>query len=630
MHDSSQSDLVVKGQDGGITLPKRSGFAEKLLGVRNSRCDTALAKSQRHLNKTQFRQLRHLQETTSKVRYEYKVMQVDKKRNELELSHRNNPETELNYEDQIMLNSTKYLQYKPGDCHYLDKKNRIRARQFTDPTFVPPSVKQARKMLQDQAIQRKLDYIEKNRKLRAAKSAPPQRKSAANRSVKFVNDNVGDENNDNNNNIITDDKPAKTTVSDVVRLVQSAGPTRKNHCDNSTNTINKNLNQLDKRGNVPSYFSILTNPKWQKDKLQQIKATNTPRAASAVSSKNHRTETSVGGSIKVHLPDITTTQIIGKADDKCDSDIESEPEKEKDIAEEDIVSKLKRFGIIPPKKELEKPMFPFTTLAHDRSKVMTARSMEEGPVSFKPGSKAETWSPPKSARSGTPRQPITKDKLRQEAVNIQGRINKFFTTLEEERHQLMLNQDEDEHFFTDSEEEDEDTVMKENKRMLARRRSSVSNFKFTSLVQAEDDAHNRRNSQWEIIRNSIQTGSFSTTVPQEEAEERDEAELEKLSKLLRRDSVASRRGSLGPPMHAAERSNRHTATFKLKRLVEDIMSSKTRYEKFEINELRKRFGSEPEITIHHLNPDLQILPEVTEADDNVFRENSPNQELKVK
>ena len=141
---------------------------DRLMGVRNAHYECQLNRIHRHLEQQRLENLRRLKVEVSKVEYDYKVMQVESKQNEIEQKRRENPHADTTYEDMFLQKSATYIHYNPDDCAYLSKKNQYRMRSQTSTAAASTSVHTARRLLQDLDIQRRLMAAREKHKAQSA------------------------------------------------------------------------------------------------------------------------------------------------------------------------------------------------------------------------------------------------------------------------------------------------------------------------------------------------------------------------------------------------------------------------------------------------------------------------------
>ena len=94
------------------------------MGVRNKQCEVSLNNVYNTYNNQQSRYLQRLKREEDRVKYDYKVMTFDLKKNMLEQQKRENPSLDTTIDEMSLKHATKYLTYNPDDCCYLQKANR--------------------------------------------------------------------------------------------------------------------------------------------------------------------------------------------------------------------------------------------------------------------------------------------------------------------------------------------------------------------------------------------------------------------------------------------------------------------------------------------------------------------------
>ena len=186
---TSGYDNAQRNSNRNADPTKGPTFAEKLMGVRNSQCEHHLQHVQGVISLEESRRLERIREDTNRVVYDYKGMELERRRRELEEKKRRAPHLDTEEDEFELARKARYLFYNPNQCFYMDKKNIIPLRTMarSDPYQVTPTVARARKILQDMVNERHVDAMQEKR------ATMLSRKSA--RSVRFLSRDSDDEDN---------------------------------------------------------------------------------------------------------------------------------------------------------------------------------------------------------------------------------------------------------------------------------------------------------------------------------------------------------------------------------------------------------------------------------------------------
>ena len=143
----------------------QTSFVERLTGVKNSQCEIYLDRQYHEIERQRASQLRRLTAQAAQVDYEYRVMRMDQRWNQLEQRKRQNPDLDTTYEEKMMSQSAQYLRYSPHDCSYANKSIHIPLRRTSKSGDVTPIIAKARHVMQLRDIDRQVEEIQARRQL---------------------------------------------------------------------------------------------------------------------------------------------------------------------------------------------------------------------------------------------------------------------------------------------------------------------------------------------------------------------------------------------------------------------------------------------------------------------------------
>ncbi|KAK3086835.1 hypothetical protein FSP39_024246 [Pinctada imbricata] len=129
---------------------KKSSLTEKLVSVKNNVCEKHFMMKASKLNKELSYNMKKIHENASKLRYEAKLYDINKRKIDLETKRRIHPHKDFNYdESQIQKSEQRLGVLEEG--YYLDRKQKfpIRGRSMND-LNATPTVSRARNMLRQQ------------------------------------------------------------------------------------------------------------------------------------------------------------------------------------------------------------------------------------------------------------------------------------------------------------------------------------------------------------------------------------------------------------------------------------------------------------------------------------------------
>ena len=143
-------------QNEAMDSVKKSSFTEKLTSVKNNVCEHQLKTKARYIDRERQHKLRNLHIDSNNLRYEVKLMDIKRQKNELEMQKRIQPEKDFSYDARQISNTEKRLGVIDEDTYYLAKKQKypLRGNILRDHNK-KPIIKQARKTMHDHKMNQK-------------------------------------------------------------------------------------------------------------------------------------------------------------------------------------------------------------------------------------------------------------------------------------------------------------------------------------------------------------------------------------------------------------------------------------------------------------------------------------------
>ena len=662
-------------------IRRRRLATEKLMAVRNAHCELMLLRKNMTIDKQETKSVRLLQHSASQVRYEFKVMQVNIQKSEIEKRRLQDPDGDFTYEDANIQKSEQMLKGGVNEAFYMQKNNPSQTRSMKNPNIVSPALAEARKILRQKVTERELEiYRQKQESLRnkrphttgdrdlkfshdvsrsevkpktfksdissksesklisldnaqlvrsepilsqkslntSAKSQSPRNKTPQ-KSVR-IQTSSAQQNSDLNNNI-HHDKPLTNGIS------ASFG---NDYNESKEAFMTSNGNQSELKDSIESTNKKPPSPDTVNEKVTtlvpNIKILHVSESIPTNNVAREQSSLTQRSSLSPLNTQRSKQQLITNAKDMVlyNKMLQSKEGKSYTDKGSEAITKLIEMGIIPHRREKSCP-----DLKSARNSSKTHRST---PSISRSQSNMSTVKRSQSVRQSvtpiSPRRPRTQELIHNEQVSIQQKLHKFYHDIEEDK-QRWIREQEEKH----EEEEAKQTVENGLEQLLSK---AVQESKMERLFlglpaiskNLPPDEYKRRRSQqirkkWSEVGQKVMdnldmnqdieeihtTGHvYSVTAPNNQIGKNDASiGVNKGQKaagtvfapdgtVIQRFSgfghSQSKKG--GAPMHSINRSKRKTATFKLRKLVEDIMVNKTRYELQEYVDVKKKLN-----TSHH-------------------------------
>lgn len=163
--DSEQlvSNPYQELQNEAIDSVKKVSFTEKLTSVKNNVCEHQFKSKARHLDRERQHKLRNLHIDSNNLRYEVKLMDIKRRRNNLEIQKRVEPEKDFSYDTRQISNTEKRLGIVSGETYYLDRKQKfpLRGNILRDHN-AKPIIKIARRKMHNHTITKNKEQMKEN------------------------------------------------------------------------------------------------------------------------------------------------------------------------------------------------------------------------------------------------------------------------------------------------------------------------------------------------------------------------------------------------------------------------------------------------------------------------------------
>ncbi|KAJ8302941.1 hypothetical protein KUTeg_019337 [Tegillarca granosa] len=171
-------------------MGKRASVTEKLTSAKNNLCENHFSIRRGKLEREVNIKMKQLHDNSSRLRYEVKLFDIHKRKNELVTKKRVEPERDFTYDATQINNSEKRLGVM-SDCYYLEKKQGYKLRDKAKKDLDTPMAKKAQEFLRQQKMEEKLKEGRSTPKLsnnhvplwkrRGSKSAPAGSKHGSTR-----------------------------------------------------------------------------------------------------------------------------------------------------------------------------------------------------------------------------------------------------------------------------------------------------------------------------------------------------------------------------------------------------------------------------------------------------------------
>ncbi|XP_005101309.1 uncharacterized protein LOC101862118 isoform X2 [Aplysia californica] len=144
-------------QEAAQEAQKKNSMTERLTSVKNNVCENHFQMEKSRLERQKTSKLKNLHDHSNKLRHEVKLLDLDRQRHQVEVKKRLDPEKDFTYDDGQIVNIERRLGANIASF-YLDKKLKypMRLRSVSD-ISVTPTVRKARQSLRLQDLKRSMD-----------------------------------------------------------------------------------------------------------------------------------------------------------------------------------------------------------------------------------------------------------------------------------------------------------------------------------------------------------------------------------------------------------------------------------------------------------------------------------------
>lgn len=521
---------------------KRPTFAEKLMGVRNSQCELYLQKIQQQIEHDESRHIQKLKNDTNLVMYDFKTMDVMKKKRSLEIKKSRSPFLNTEQEEFEIKQAERYLVFDPKICFYTNKKNRYPLRSLAklNPHHVTPTISKARKILQDMTNERKVQEMQEKRagiysrkSIRSVRFHTPTDKSFG------THNNVGSphkstarneaqrEKNENLSQVTIRSVPSASERGAGQSLVQFLR--REKSC-----TVSEN----------PEQISILNEEVIPDDFTQCLPVVLTKETGDLNQSKEHDI---------LSLPIVTSEQ---KSRNYVNSEMDGTS-----AAFDEVDRDLPRHELILLNEA--EPQYPQVRQTKSASVMRTTSN--NSPTHHRRYTSASS--------SAKRKNHYTHAMMRKENREVQSKVNYFLKTFDKSKKHPQNTTNVKENNFIDTRPESRQTVT----------------FKLTGDNQDESLNHMQHyNSTYyqRDLTNQLQNREHNTAnEPTSKAQISQQEHQSRMNAFVQGTDKTKQRIH-GVPHHSEKRAKRTSATYKLQQMVKELLKNRTMSEKLEYEKMK--------------------------------------------
>ena len=519
-----------------------TSLTDKCTSVKNNVCEKHLQMTSGQLDRDMTSHLRNIHQHTSNLRHEVKLLELNKRKYEVEFKKRLEPDRDFSYDENMLSKTEKRLGVNI-ESYYLDKKLRYPVREkMSRDLIITPIVAKARHSLKEHKKLKKVG--EKDRVLTAGTKST-----------------------------VVTSQGVTSAVSRVPRLrgriASKSAPLTTKSCTALRDRNKSNSRFPNIQGNS---FDVGSNIGQYGPHSGQHNEENTSK-----SGPPHKVKFAFGNPMRILLhPDSPPVEILRShtfhegvrragshgADSSDDDDSDS-------LFPERIDLRAILFG----KSEDNRP-------DHD------TLSVKSHPMS----TASRTQIPMIRRQGGNFPQQQTQENLRKEAKQIQEKVVTFLNRLESDPLIRGKNREE----FSDDEDLIEDPnstigyVMPKSKLKPKpgaegeKAKEEDENEKEEKLEEPEPEKKKINPKEaWKLIRGHTKDGGLRGGYTPADLV------LEQLTGIL---LVGGKKGHI--PLNSASRALRHTATFKMRKVVEQLIEGRTRFQQHEVDELKKQLDGD--------------------------------------
>lgn len=535
---------------------KKSSLTERLTTVRNNVCEYNLRTTTSFLEKQRTHSMRNLHMDTSNLRYQVKIMDISKRKNDLATQKRIDPKKDFSYDNRQIQNSSKRLGITSEESFYLAKRLQypLRGNILKDHN-AKPLIKNARKTMVDHKIRKKTDQYEMERVQTAHTYERATTSYTASTTVDFP----------------SPEPPVfKEPTKPSSRQGSKSAPPPKlsvGEPPRSTSRLSA-IDEIDaKLPAISTPSVIIANPRQGKSHVK-FNVSKPPPFKQSTQEKLHHSR-----SFHCGMPRITRSYSEGWDSDNEDDYLYCE------------------------KVDLRALFFG------DKSTNSDSKSAISGTITPRTLPTRLSLELPQQFRAPSTKPKVTEEMLIKEQKDIRDKIDIFLGTMKkDDLAEKEKQQKPEEHIETDEEKLKKATLSKaaillsvfsqpiDRSKcwgLVPSSHKKVEEVKKTPEIETqkskveEEDKSNKTKKLWELIKTNVQNGHVANVKKRKYTA--NDLLLQQLTGIL---VHVDQKQNI--PIHAASRALRHTPTFKMRRVVEELMRQRTRYEQQEVEKLQQQ------------------------------------------
>ncbi|XP_033754659.1 uncharacterized protein LOC117337671 isoform X2 [Pecten maximus] len=521
-------------QKEALDVTKKVSVTEKLVSVKNNICDNHFNIKHGLLKREVNQKMKKIHDSSSALRYEVKVFDINKRKIDLETKQRIQPEKDFTYDSTQINNSEKRLGIMQ-DCYYLDKQQKfpLRGRTLNDLDSAPLVSKARNKLREQEQLQRAEE------RSRIAASTPGAL------SVNSQSTHVP----------IWRRRSSKSAPpSSYPAAPSSIASGKKSKCYKERDQTDSKLPSIERPKKSASHVKFSLRDDFDK-KSSTDRLTRSQTYASTRSITTHRTtawedsDDDMDDSDPMERIDLRAL-LFG---DKCsETSGTSRPQTRESIrsvrsARRGQTQPMTQEMMIEEQKKLDKKLVQFYKLCD--KKVEDDSEEEEEIIEVKPP-------PPKPSKF-----PVVTHQSK--ASTILSVFSKPLDTSKKWKTEEELKQEERQQAAEEA---------RNNQISRSSDRSAIP-----EKVKPVNKEGKEKKNLWELIKTSMDEGKIKRAVTPTQLI------LSQMTKL----DLSNRRQS-HVPLNSASRAMRHTPTFKMRRIVEGLMKNRTKFEQQEVENLKKQ------------------------------------------
>ncbi|XP_045192496.1 uncharacterized protein LOC123548917 isoform X2 [Mercenaria mercenaria] len=542
-------------QSEALDSAKKTSLTERLTAVRNNVCEHNLRTKTSHLEKQRTFSMRNLHMDTSNLRYQVKVMDIDKRKNDIVLQKRLSPKKDFSYDNRQISNSAKRLGITSEESFYLDRKLQypLRGNILKDHN-AKPLIKKARKTMADYTIRKKNEQTEMER----AQTARTFERATTAHTVSTTME------------IPSPEPSTKEQKKSIPRQGSKSAPPPKLSVTEPQRT-NSRLSAIDetdaKLPNITTNSVNLVTPRQAKSHVK-FNVRRSPPFRQSTPEKLYRSKTYFSG-----MPRVTRSYSEGWDSDDDDDYLYCEK----------VDLRALFFGNKSTSGDSKSAISGITT-----PRTSITRMSGEIPIQFR-------------TQSSKPK--VTEEMLIKEHKEIKAKIDNFLGTMkkDDEIELAKQKQEKEEPKETEEDKAKQETLSKaaillsvfskpldrskswgyapprQEKKPVKVEKTVAELEADKPKTETEEKTQNPKD-YWKFIKTNVQNGNI-----QKKKYTANDLLLQQLTGIL---VHADKKTNI--PIHSASRALRHTPTFKMRRVVEELMRQRTRYEQQEIEKLQQQ------------------------------------------